>query len=67
MQLKVVGSEPVTIAAGTFDAYKVEITSADGGSDNMTMWIAKDARKPVKISAVMAQMGGATMTTELKP
>ncbi len=67
MQLKMVGSEGVTIAAGTFDAYKVEITSADGGSDKMTIWIAKDSRKPVKISAVMAEMGGATMTTELKP
>ena len=66
MQLKVVGSETVTVAAGTFDAYKVEITSADGGSDKMTMWISKDSRKPVKISAAMAQMGGATMITELK-
>jgi len=27
--------------------------------------VAKDSRTPVKISAVLAQMGGATMTAEL--
>ncbi len=66
MQLKVVGAESVTVAAGTFDAYKVEVTSAEGGAEKITMWIAKDARKPVKIAAVMPQMGGATMTAELQ-
>ncbi len=66
MQLKVAGSESVTVPAGTFDTYKVLLTSAEGGPDNMTIWIAKDSRKPVKMSAVMAQMGGATMTAELQ-
>lgn len=37
----------------------------DGGPDRMTLWIAKDSRQAVKISAVMAQMGGAIMTAEL--
>jgi hypothetical protein len=67
MQLKVTGTESVTVPAGTFDAYKVEISSADGGADKSTIWIAKDSRKPVKVSAIMAQMGGATMTAELTP
>src|SRR5262249_44834454 len=31
MQLKVTASEKVTVPAGTFDAFKVELTSADGG------------------------------------
>ncbi len=66
MALKVVGSESVTVPAGTFDAYKVNVESADGGSDKMTFWIAKDSRKPVKMSAVLASMGGATMTAELQ-
>ena len=66
MQLKVSGSESVTVPAGTFDSWKVDITSADGGSDKITMWIAKDSRKPVKSSAVLGQMGGATMTAELQ-
>jgi hypothetical protein len=45
----------------------VEITSADGGSDKQTLWIAKDSRKPVKMSAVLADMGGAVITEELVP
>ena len=52
---------------GKFDAYKVEVTSADGGNDNLTLWIAKDSRVPVKIATVLAAMGGATMTAELLP
>ncbi len=32
-QLKVVGIESVTVPAGTFDAYKVEVTSADNEAD----------------------------------
>jgi len=67
LQLKVVGSEKVTVEAGTFDAFKVEITSADGGNDRETLWIAKDSRKAVKIAAVLGSMGGATMTAELVP
>ncbi len=67
LQLKVVGSESVTVAAGTFDAFKVEINSADGGSDHETLWIAKDSRKAVKIAAVLGSMGGATLTGELIP
>jgi dipeptidyl aminopeptidase/acylaminoacyl peptidase len=67
MQLKVTASEKVTVPAGTFDAFKVEITSADGGNDKETVWIAKDTRVPVKIAQVMAAMGGAVMTAELVP
>jgi dipeptidyl aminopeptidase/acylaminoacyl peptidase len=65
MQLKVAGTESVTVPAGTFDAFKVEVTPAEGGTDKVTMWVAKDSRKPVKMAAVMPQMGGATMTAEL--
>jgi hypothetical protein len=67
MQLKVVGVESVTVPAGTFDAYKVEVTSADGGADKETLWIAKDSRKPVKTTAVLAEMGGAVVTQEMVP
>jgi hypothetical protein len=65
-QLKVVGTESVTVAAGTFNAFKIQIDSADGAGDHQTLWIAKDSRKPVKASAVLADMGGATMTEELQ-
>jgi len=67
MELKVTGSESITVPAGTFDTFKVELTSADGGSDKATLWFAKDSRKLVKMSTVLSEMGGATMTTELAP
>lgn len=67
LQLKVAGVESVTVPAGTFDAYRVEISSADGGNDKMTLWVAKDSRKAVKITAVLAEMGGATLLQELLP
>lgn len=65
MELKVVGVESVTVPAGTFDAFKVELSSSDG--DKQTLWVAKESRKAVKVAAVLASMGGATMTMELLP
>ncbi len=61
-QLQVVGSEKVTVPAGTFDAFKVEITSAQGEPGKTTVWIAKDSRRVVKIYAVAPQ---AVITSEL--
>jgi dipeptidyl aminopeptidase/acylaminoacyl peptidase len=63
--LKVVGVESVTVPAGTFDVYKVEIISADNEADKTTVWIAKDSRRVVKMSAVLTQLNGAILTTEL--
>ena len=65
LQLAVSGKEEVTVPAGTFSALRVEVTSADGGSDKKTVWIAPDTHKVVKVSAVLASMGGATLTEEL--
>ncbi len=66
LQLNVAGEEKVTVPAGTFDTYRVEISSADGGADKKTVWIAKDSHKVVKMSAVLAAMGGAKLTEELE-
>jgi hypothetical protein len=66
-QLKVVGSESVTVPAGTFDAYKVEIVSTDNDADKQTVWITKDTRKVVKIAAMLPGSGGAVLTSELTP
>jgi hypothetical protein len=52
---------------GTFDSYKMELSSADGGSDKGTVWIAMDSRKAVKVEAVLTSMGGAILTMELQP
>jgi hypothetical protein len=67
IQLKVAGLETVAVPAGTFDSFRVELASADDGSVRETLWIAKDSRAPVKISAVLSDMNGATMTEELLP
>jgi len=67
IELKVAGVETVTVPAGTFDAFRVELTSAEGAPDKETLWIARASRAPVKISAVLSEMGGATMTEELLP
>lgn len=64
MKLKVAGTEKVTVPAGNFDAYKINITSEDG-ADNQIVWIDKATRKVVKVSAVLAQLGGAILTSEL--
>ena len=67
MRLNVSGVEEVIVPAGTFEAYKVEISSADGGADKETLWVARDSHKAVKESAVLASMGGAILTEELVP
>ena len=66
-QAKVLGAESVTVPAGTFDAWKVEIASAEGEPGQTTIWVAKDSRKVVKLSATLPQMGGAVVTSELQP
>src|ERR1035437_8929226 len=67
MEAKVAGVETVTVPAGKFETWKVEITSADGGSDHSALWVAKESRATVKMSTVMAAAGGALMTAELMP
>jgi dipeptidyl aminopeptidase/acylaminoacyl peptidase len=64
-QLKVVGTEKVTVAAGTFEAYKVESVAAEDEADKQTLWIAKDSHKVVKISATIPSLGGAVLTSEM--
>jgi hypothetical protein len=66
-QLKVLGSESVTVPAGTFDAYKVEILSADNDAEKQTVWIDKSSRKVLKVSAVLPSLNGAVLTSELTP
>ena len=64
-QLKVLGTESVTVPAGTFDAYKVEILAADNDADKQIVWIDKASRKVLKISAVIPGLNGAILTSEL--
>jgi dipeptidyl aminopeptidase/acylaminoacyl peptidase len=67
MQLKVVGVESVTVPAGSFEAFKLDITSAEGDPGQTTVWVAKDSRKVVKTTAILPQLNGAKLTSELQP
>lgn len=64
-RLKVTGAERVTVPAGTFDSYKVELTANDGTGDKETAWIAKESRMPVKVDAVDKLYG--IIRTEMVP
>lgn len=64
-QVKVVGAEKLTVPAGTYEAFKLEVTSAEGDADKTTIWVAKDSRRVVKVAASLPQMGGAVLTSEL--
>jgi hypothetical protein len=62
-QAKVVGHEDVTVPAGTFKAWKLEITSAEGEPGQTTLWVSED-HKPLKVVATVPQMGNAVITAE---
>lgn len=65
MQVKVAGTEKVTVPAGTFDSTKLEVTSAEGEAGGTTIWVDPATRQVVKSRAVIPQMNGAVLTTEL--
>ncbi|MBI2427802.1 MAG: S9 family peptidase [Ignavibacteriales bacterium] len=65
--LKVLGKEKVTIAKGTFDAFKIEITHLEEGGIKSLYWVNAGDRTMLKSDATMpAAMGGGTMSSELK-
>jgi hypothetical protein len=65
IQLRVTGIETVTVPAGTFESFRVELAPTDGGPEKSTVWIANDSRIPVKVFAVVGSTGRATMNAEL--
>lgn len=65
MRLAVEAVDTIEVPAGKFEAYKVQMTSAEGGPDRITAWIAKETRKPVKYSIVLPAAGGAVLSAEL--
>jgi dipeptidyl aminopeptidase/acylaminoacyl peptidase len=66
-QIKVVGQEEVEVASGTYQAWKLELSSAEGEPGTTTLWIDQASRVLVKGSAVLPQMGGAVLTVERQP
>ena len=67
MALEVTGMETVTVPAGSYETYKVELKQLDGGSDNATIFVSeKDPRCLVRGTFQLpAQAGGGTFTIEL--
>ena len=62
-QAKVTGIEDVTVPAGTFKAWKVELASAEGEPGTQTLWVDMESRRVVKTSGALAN--GALVTSEL--
>jgi CubicO group peptidase (beta-lactamase class C family) len=65
VRLAVIGSEPVTVRAGTFQAFKVELTSPNDAG-RTTYWVAKDSMRTVKAVTIGPQLNGGTFTAELE-
>ncbi len=64
--LKVVGSEKISVPAGEFETYKVDIKELSGEGEPTHKWVNKSNGKTVKtITKLGAQMGGGTVTIEL--
>jgi hypothetical protein len=64
-EIKYLGTEKVTVPAGSFDTYKVSMSQVDGG-EKSTFWISSSDRNMIKVEAFVPQAGNATMTAELK-
>jgi dipeptidyl aminopeptidase/acylaminoacyl peptidase len=68
MSVKVIGVESVTVPAGTFETFKVELKNMDGEPGGGTVYIDKTkAHHMVKSEMVLPpMMGGGTITSELQ-
>ncbi|MFO7890930.1 MAG: prolyl oligopeptidase family serine peptidase [bacterium] len=66
--LEVIGTETVSVPAGSFDTYKIEVTPLDGSTGKQLIYV--NIEKPynmVKLEAELpAMMGGGSTTIELK-
>jgi dipeptidyl aminopeptidase/acylaminoacyl peptidase len=65
--IAVAGQETVEVAAGEFEAWKIELEALDGEGGDMTMWVSTETpRKVLRVEGKLpAQMGGGDYTTEL--
>ena len=64
-ELKHIGSEKITVPAGTFETTKLAINQIDGG-EKFIYWLSPADKNMIKIEAIVPQMGNAKMTAELK-
>lgn len=64
VQLKITGTEKITVPAGTFEAYKIELTAPDARSNAKTLWVSKDTRSVLRVQIVFEERNS-TFTLEL--
>ncbi len=65
LQVKVLGKETVTVPAGSFESFKVEVAQLDG-PEKFIAWISTKDLNMVRTEANVPQMGDAHMVAELK-
>ena len=65
LQLRVIDSETVVVPAGTFETWKVLITSLDGGTDSYALWVEKRTHRVVKMAVSVPNLRDALATAEL--
>ena len=65
LQLQVMGTDTVTVPAGTFHTWKVLITSLDGGSETSALWVEKRSHRVVKYAMSFPNFHDAVATAEL--
>jgi hypothetical protein len=66
LELVVVGMEEITVPAGKFMAYKVEVKPSGGDAGGSTIWVSKEGGKLLKERQSIPQMNGAVVTSELQ-
>jgi len=67
VSVSVAGTESVTVAAGTFECFKVEVASLEDGKVEETVYVStKEPRFMVRgVAQLPAQAGGGTLTADL--
>jgi hypothetical protein len=66
VQVRVMGTDTVAVPAGTFNTWKVLMTSADGAySQTAALWVDKTSRRVVKMAVTVPELNGAVGTAEL--
>lgn len=65
-RLTVVGAETVSVPAGSFGTWKVEVSSNATGAGLTTLWVARESHQLVKTQTSFAAPRQTTITTELR-
>jgi hypothetical protein len=64
-EIKLAGTEKITVPAGSFDTYKITMNQIDGGEKTI-FWISSADKNMIRTEAIVPQMGNAKMIAELK-